>query len=85
MRVRDFENAIEALNGSIIIDEMVIKKGQQVKAVYGHGSHVWIKWDDFGRSFTVYSEDEIPMEAQDPRCSVAGNWERSNVYDLKFE
>lgn len=85
MRVRDFENAIEALNGTIIIDEMVIKKRQQVKAVYGHGSHVWIKWDDFGRSFTVYSEDEIPMEAQDPRCSVAGNWERSKVYDLKFE
>lgn len=84
MKVKDFESAIEALNGAIFIDEMVIQKGQHVKAVYGHGSHVWIKWDEFGRSFTCYSVEEIPeQEVQDPRNEVE-EWERSTLYDLKF-
>lgn len=84
MKVADFEKAIEALNGAVFLDEMVLVKGQQVKTVYGHGSHVWIMWDSFGRSFTCYSEEEIPMDAvQDPR-SEADTWERSELYDLKF-
>ena len=84
MRVKDFEIAIEALNGAILVDEMVIAPGQQVKDVYGHGSHVWIKWDNFGRSFTCYSEEELLMEPLDPRNKVE-KWERSTVYDLEFE
>lgn len=84
MKVRDFEIAIEALNGAIFVDEMVIAPGHQVKTVYGHGTHVWIKWDSFGRSFTCYSESELPLLPLDPRNEVE-EWERSNVYDLKFE
>ena len=84
MRVRDFEKAIDGLNGVIFIDEMLLKGNRVVDRVYGHGSHIWIKWDEFGRSFTCYSEDEIEMEPQEPRCEVE-QWERNPVYDLKFE
>ena len=84
MRTGDFEKAIEALNGRIFIDEMLLKANWQVDRVYGHASHVWLKWDEFGRCFTCYSDDEIDMEPQEPRCKVE-QWERNQVYDLKFE
>lgn len=84
MRVKDFESAIEALNGTIFVDEMVIAPGQQVKAVYGHSSHVWIKWNGCGRSFTCDSESELPLLPLNPRNEVE-EWERSKMYDLKFE
>ena len=85
MRVRDFERAIEALSVAIFTDEMVIgPKGQEVRAAYGHNSHVWIKWDGSGQSFTCYSEEELPMEALDPRNEVE-QWDRDAVYDLQFE
>lgn len=87
MRVEDFEKAIDALNAGIFVDEMVIRKGMQVKAVFGHTGYSWIKWDDSGRSFSCCSAEEIPMVPQNPKLEVAleGEWKRDTVYDLKFD
>ncbi len=85
MLTADFEKAIDAWKGGVVIDEMVLGKGSQVKCVYGHGNHEYIKWDGFGRGFVCYSEEELPLDVpQDPR-NEADEWERSLVYDLKFE
>ena len=84
MRTGDFEKAINSLNSCIFIDEMLLKANRQVDHVYGHSSHVWHKWSKFGRSYTNYSEEEIEMEPQEPRCEVEV-WKRNPLYDLKFE
>ena len=87
MKTENFEKAVDALQGDVMIDEVIIGMGSQVKAVYGHDRHAWVKWDSFGRSFTCHSEEEIPLVPQNPRLEVEydGDWERDVVYDLKFE
>ncbi len=87
MKVQDFEKAIDALNCGIFIDEMVIGKGNQVKACYGHSLHRCHKWDELGRGFVDYSQKEKTLpddEPLDPRNEV-DQWERFNIYDLEFE
>ena len=46
MKVEDFEKAIDALqlmlDEPIVIDEMVLGKGGQVKVVYGHIFSLWV-------------------------------------------
>lgn len=83
MKVNDFEKAIDNLSCSIHIDELVLLKGQ-VKNAYAHNKNELIKWDEVGRSYTCTSEEELPMnEELDPRNEVE-NWERNNIFDLKF-
>ncbi|MBQ9651220.1 MAG: 4-hydroxybenzoyl-CoA thioesterase [Prevotella sp.] len=83
MKTFDFETAIDSLNCAITIDEMVLRKGA-VRSVYAHGSHVYIKWDFAGRSYTAESEEELSTEVIDPRCEV-DEWKRNKLYDLKFK
>lgn len=81
MKMFDYEKAIDELSTDIKIDECIILKGTQVKAVYGHGEKIYVKWDDFGRGFTALREegDEEP----DPRHDV-DEWTRNPHYDLSF-
>lgn len=82
MKMFDYEKAIDELSTDIKIDECIILKGTQVKAVYGHGEKIYVKWDEFGRGFTALREegDEEP----DPRCEV-DEWTRNPDYDLLFQ
>ena len=77
----DYEKAIDALSTDVKIDECVIAKGRQVKAVYGYGVKIYVKWDEFGRGFTALREKEDEEPA--PRMEV-NEWTRNPDYDLSF-
>lgn len=81
MRFKDYEAAIDVLNAGVSIDEVVLLRGPEVKTVYGHCTHVYVKWDAFGRGFTAMRDED--EELKDP-CTVK-DWQRSPDYDLLFQ
>lgn len=83
MKIKDFENAIDSINGAITIDEMVLRKGH-VSAVYGHSCNMYIKWNLNGTCYTAKSKEELTSKVQDTRNKVSA-WERNSLYDLKFQ
>ncbi len=90
MKVEDFEKAIDALqlmlDEPIVIDEMVLGKGGQVKVVYGHIFSLWVKWDTFGRCLVARKEEKLPLEPIDGyRTIELEQWEHYEFYDLKIE
>lgn len=81
MRIKSYEAAIDALKAGVTIDEVVLERGSEVKMVYGHCSHVYVKWDAFGRGFTAMRDED--EELKDPR--TVEDWLRSPDYDLLFQ
>lgn len=81
MRFKDYEAAIDVLNAGVSIDEVVLLRGPEVKTVYGHCNHVYVKWDAFGRGFTAMRDED--EELKDPR--TVEDWQRSPDYDLLFQ
>lgn len=87
MITETYEKAIDALKGDVVIDEMVIVKGGQVKCAYGHTKYCYIMWDDMGRGFSCYVDEDLPLHPMNPRLEVEyeGEWVRDYVFDLKFK
>lgn len=56
MKVKDFEEAIEALGSDIVIDEMKLRHSY-VRQVNGHKGDLHIVWDEYGRAFSYKKED----------------------------
>lgn len=75
MKVQDFERAIEALNCSIVLDEVKLLKGQ-VRVCIGHTETKHLEWDEFGRAYgrELVDEGEEGYEI-----------DRMPEFDLKFE
>ncbi len=84
MKTKDFEKAVAALQADIFLDEVVLRRGNNVSAAYGHTTSLFVKWDEFGRGFTCLSPEDLTSRPCDPRME-AENWERSGVYDLQFD
>ena len=64
---------------------MVLRKGNVVRAVYGHGGHWWLKWDEAGRCYNCVSAAALDLDKfLDPRKEVE-NWDRCALYDLTFD
>lgn len=57
MKVKDFEEAIEALGSDIVIDEMKLRHSH-VRQVNGHKGDLKIVWDEYGRAYSYKKEDE---------------------------
>ena len=56
MKVKDFEEAIEALGSDIVIDEMKLRHSN-VRQVNGHKGDLQIVWDEYGRAYSYKKED----------------------------
>lgn len=56
MKVKDFEEAIEALGSDIVIDEMKLRHSY-VRQVNGHKGDLQIVWDEYGRAYSYKKED----------------------------
>ncbi len=74
MRIRDFEQAIEALDSTIKMEEAKINKGQ-VRSFFGHKDDTDIMWDENGFGYTKSNNED----------SVHEPYKRNKMYDLKFE
>lgn len=55
MKVKDFEEAIEALGSDIVIDEMKLRHSY-VRQVNGHKGDLQIVWDEYGRAYSYKKE-----------------------------
>jgi hypothetical protein len=86
MKVQDFEMAVEALNCSIVLDEVKIQK-KHVRRCYGHKGETLIMWDECGRGYSVALHDVFDeyMEDDEHLYVSDGSYERDKVYDLKFD
>ena len=73
MRIKDFENAINALNCSIVLDEVKLHNGH-VRRFFAHRNDCLLMWDENGHA---YSSTEINADVV--------RYERDSVYDLDFE
>ncbi len=88
MKIQDFENAIEALNCPIALDEVKVKGGNHVTYFFGHKGYLLLLWDGSGRGFSRNIEgDEL---AESPSYLLDGVlpvdcYVRDASYDLKFE
>lgn len=74
MRIRDYEQAIEALDSTIKMEEAKINKGQ-VRCFFGHKDDTDIMWDDNGFGYTKSNNEDAVREP----------YVRNEMYDLKFE
>lgn len=57
MKVKEFEEAIDALGSDIVIDEMKLRHSY-VRQVNGHKGDLHIVWDEYGRAYSYKKEDE---------------------------
>nr|DAS91014.1 MAG TPA: hypothetical protein [Caudoviricetes sp.] len=89
MKVKDFEEAIMALNNRIRIDEMIINKGS-VRKVIAHTELMILMWDSYGRGYSA-ARDNAPKEylsfdEYGRLCvSEALSVSRDAAFDLNFE
>ena len=89
MKVKDFEEAIMALNNRIRIDEMIINKGS-VRKVIAHTDMMILMWDCYGRGYSA-SRDNAPKEYltfdEDGRLNINEGCPvtRDTAFDLNFE
>ena len=84
MKVQDFENAIDALNCAIVIDEFRQVRGQ-VRCCLAHADHVLLLWDAFGRAFGIDMPDEVCDSESHAEFWEDDYDERKKIYDLKFD
>ena len=86
MKVRDFENAIVALNCSVVLDEVKLNKGH-VRRFFGHKGCTLIMWDESGRSYScvLHTVEESEMQHDTHKGVTESCYDRDKVYDLKFE
>ena len=56
MKVKEFEEAIDALGSDIVIDEMKLRHSH-VRQVNGHKGDLQIVWDEYGRAYSYKKED----------------------------
>ncbi len=86
MKTIDFENAIDALSCSIVLDEVVLRHGN-VRRSFGHKDHTLLMWDEMGRCFsTVLHTLEPGTEITDSTHEGVAEscYERETAYDLRF-
>lgn len=86
MKIQDFEKAIEALNCAIDIDEFKMK-GREVRRCIANTEQMRLEWDEFGRAFTVPSNQE-PEEFIDSITGLVVTGRRlirCVDFDLKFD
>lgn len=57
MKVKDFEEAIDAFGSDIVIDEMKLRHSY-VRQVNGHKGDLQIVWDEYGRAHSYKKEYE---------------------------
>lgn len=57
MKVKEFEEAIDALGRDILIDEMKLRHSY-VRLVNGHKGDLHIVWDEYGRAYSYKKEYE---------------------------
>lgn len=57
MKVKEFEEAIDALGSDIVIDEMKLRHSY-VRQVNGHKGDLHIVWDEYGRAYSYKKEDD---------------------------
>lgn len=85
MRVNDFENAVVALNCSVVLDEVKIEKGH-VRRFYGHNGCTLVMWDERGIGYSCclhkVNETEINHDTHDG--VTESSYVRDESYDLKF-
>ena len=55
MKVKEFEEAIEALGSDIIVDEMKLRHSY-VRQVNGHKGDLHIVWNEYGRAYSYKKE-----------------------------
>ena len=87
MKTKDFETAIAALNGDIVIDEMKLRHSD-VHQVIAHQGDKGIVWDEHGRAFTTRENAGVTIAPNEE-----GIWsivdahpvDRDNLFDLKFD
>uniref|UniRef100_A0AB33JEB3 Uncharacterized protein n=1 Tax=Prevotella sp. GTC17262 TaxID=3236797 RepID=A0AB33JEB3_9BACT len=89
MKVKYFEQAIDALSADITIDEMKLRHSD-VRQVNAHTDNLLIVWDEYGRAFSASRESEREMflaEGEDGNIigMLGRAIERDTSFDLKFE
>ena len=84
MRAIDYETAINSESWNVCLDEIVLENRGQVKAAYAHAAAAWIMWDAYGRGYIIYSKEPLPTDEPLDAPKESRDWERSEIYDLKF-
>lgn len=84
MKTKDFEMAIEALGCRIEIDEIKLHQ-RQVAQVLGHNEHNLLLWDERGRGFSISYDAPYFCTADNHDYHLADDYERDEMFDLKFE
>lgn len=88
MKTIDFERAIDALGGNLVIDEMKLRHSN-VRQVNAHTDNLLIVWDEYGRAFSASKEskhDTFLTEGEDGSVNaVSGiSLDRDKSFDLKL-
>ncbi len=86
MRTKDYEDAVDALSCSIVLDEVVLRRGE-VRRFFGHKDHTLLMWDEMGRCFSTVLHTLAPgTEITDSTHEgvTESCYERETAYDLKF-
>lgn len=86
MKIKDYEEAIGALECDIVLDEVKLRKGC-VHRFFGHKGCTLLMWDDAGRGYSVklHTVEDGEVTHDTHEGVVESCYERDNVYDLKFE
>lgn len=89
MKVKDFEDAIDALGANIVIEEMKLRHAH-VRQVNGHKGDLQIVWDEYGRAHSYkkeYEKDIILTQKEDGKFHrILGiPLKRETKFDLKFK
>ena len=84
MKIKDFENAIDALGMVVSIDEVKLSNGM-VRLVLGHTQHNLLIWDSAGRAFSIHYEEPYFCTEENHEYHRISEYERDPVFDLKFE
>lgn len=89
MKVKEFEEAIEALGSDIIVDEMKLRHSY-VRQVNGHKGDLHIVWNEYGRAYSYkkeYEKDIFLIQKEDGKFhSVIGiPLKREVKFDLNIK
>ena len=89
MKIKDYEDAIGALNCDVEIDEFRVRKNQ-VRRCLAHlrQKPVLLMWDEFGHAFSITllaldDKDEVTSEFHDRYAESL--FDRDTTYDLHFD
>ena len=88
MKVKDFEDAIDALGSDIVIDEMKLRHSY-VRQVNAHKGDLQIVWDEYGRAHSYnkeYENDIFLTQKEDGKFQrvIGIPLNREPKFDLKF-